>query len=146
MPPRFSASSFWNQQCEYDATLVLRRANDPPDTGWLELTMTVRRVSHSGSSGRVPPRLAPAVFDNLESRFGAPVLEAYGMTEAAHQMSSSPMPPGDRYPGTVGLPTGLDVAVMSDTDSGQFADTDLPGEVVIRGRAGHVGLPQQRRG
>ena len=132
MPPRFSASSFWNQRREYDATwysavptihqILLARADD--DNAPHESFGFIRSCSAA---------LAPAVFDNLESRFGAPVLEAYGMTEAAHQMSSSPMPPGDRYPGTVGLPTGLDVAVMSDTDSGQFADTDLPGEVVIRG-------------
>ena len=132
MPSRFSASSFWDQQREYDAT-------------WYSAVPTIHQILLARADDDGAPRksfrfirscsaaLAPAVFDNLESRFGAPVLEAYGMTEAAHQMSSSPMPPGDRYPGTVGLPTGLDVAVMSDTDSGQFAETDVPGEVVIRG-------------
>ena len=132
MPPRFSASSFWNQQREYDAT-------------WYSAVPTIHQILLTRAEDDSAPRksfrfirscsaaLAPTVFDDLESRFGAPVLEAYGMTEAAHQMSSSPMPPGDRYPGTVGLPTGLDVAVMSDTDSGQFAETDVPGEVVIRG-------------
>ena len=132
MPPRFSASSFWNQQREYDAT-------------WYSAVPTIHQILLARADDDGAPRksfrfirscsaaLAPTVFDDLESRFGAPVLEAYGMTEAAHQMSSSPMPPGDRYPGTVGLPTGLDVAVMSDTDSVQFAETDVPGEVVIRG-------------
>lgn len=132
MPPRFSASTFWDQQREYDATwfsavptihqILLTRADD--DDAPRESFRFIRSCSAA---------LAPTVFDDLESRFGAPVLEAYGMTEAAHQMSSSPMPPGDRYPGTVGLPTGLDVAVMSDADTGVFAETDAAGEVVIRG-------------
>jgi len=41
---------------------------------------------------------------NLEKRFGAPVLEAYGLTEAAHQVASNPLPPRPHKPGTsVGL-------------------------------------------
>ena len=39
---------------------------------------------------------------DLEAAFGAPVLEAYGMTEAAHQMASNPLPPAARKPGSVG--------------------------------------------
>ena len=42
--------------------------------------------------------LAPQVMHDLEAAFGAPVLEAYGMTEAAHQMASNPLPPGSRKP------------------------------------------------
>ncbi len=67
----------------------------------------------------------------LEARFGCPVLEAYGMTEAAHQMASNPLPPEPRRPGSVGRGTGVQVAVMDD------ASTLLPagsqGEVVIKG-------------
>ena len=37
----------------------------------------------------------------LAKAFGAPVLEAYGMTEAAHQMASNPLPPAVRKPGSV---------------------------------------------
>ena len=51
-------------------------------------------------------------MDELEAAFGAPVLEAYGMTEASHQMASNPLPPGarvvvvdDRKPG--GYPTAV---------------------------------------
>lgn len=132
MPHRFSASTFWEQQRDYAATwysavptihqILLTRADD--DDAPHKSFRFIRSCSAA---------LAPTVFSKLESRFGAPVLEAYGMTEAAHQMSSSPLPPGDRYPGTVGLPTGVEVAIMDDPATASFASTDQPGEVVIRG-------------
>ena len=75
--------------------------------------------------------LAPATLVKLEAMFGAPVIEAYGMTEAAHQMTSNPLPPGQRRPGSVGLPAGPEVAIM-DTDGGLLPGGDN-GEVVIRG-------------
>ena len=132
MPDRFSASAFWQQQRDHAATwysavptihqILLTRADD--DGAPSESFRFIRSCSAA---------LAPTVFSDLESRFGAPVLEAYGMTEAAHQMSSSPLPPGDRFPGTVGLPTGVEVAIMDDPATASFASTDQPGEVVIRG-------------
>ena len=75
--------------------------------------------------------LAPSVFDDLESRFGAPVLEAYGMTEASHQMASNHLPPGSRQPGTVGTGTGVEIAIMDDL--GSLMETGQTGEVVIKG-------------
>ena len=75
--------------------------------------------------------LPPQVMAELEDVFGAPVIEAYGMTEAAHQMASNPLPPRARKPGAVGIAAGPEVAIMDDTN------TILPqgevGEVVIRG-------------
>ena len=75
--------------------------------------------------------LAPSVFNDLESRFGAPVLEAYGMTEASHQMASNLLPPGNRQPGTVGIGTGVDIGIMD--DDGVLQEPGRTGEVVIRG-------------
>ena len=49
---------------------------------------------------------------DLEAAFGAPVLEAYGMTEAAHQMASNPLPPGARKPGSVGPGTDVRISIM----------------------------------
>jgi acyl-CoA synthetase (AMP-forming)/AMP-acid ligase II len=60
-----------------------------------------------------------------------PVIEAYGMTEAAHQVASNPLPPGVRKPGCVGLPAGPAVAVRE--QDGQFLGVGARGEVVIRG-------------
>jgi len=51
-------------------------------------------------------------MSELESAFGAPVIEAYGMTEAAHQIASNPRPPGVRKPGSVGRAVGCEVAVV----------------------------------
>ena len=67
----------------------------------------------------------------LEETIGAPVIEAYGMTEAAHQMASNPLPPGERRPGSVGRGTGVEIALLD--DSGAVTPSGGPGEVVIRG-------------
>src|SRR5215468_75763 len=59
--------------------------------------------------------LPPAVMAELEAVFGCPVIEAYGMTEASHQMASNPLPPLPRFAGSVGIASGPDVAIMDDT-------------------------------
>jgi acyl-CoA synthetase (AMP-forming)/AMP-acid ligase II len=71
------------------------------------------------------------VFRHLKERFGAPVLEAYGMTEAAHQMASNPLPPGTRKPGFVGKGTGMDIVILD--DQGHILAAGRQGEVSIRG-------------
>ena len=56
--------------------------------------------------------LPPPVMTALEETFGAPVIEAYAMTEAAHQMCSNPLPPAPRKAGFVGPAAGPEVAIM----------------------------------
>jgi len=75
--------------------------------------------------------LPAAVMMELEATFGTPVIEAYGMTEAAHQMACNPMPPRERKPGTVGVAAGPEIAIM--TASGTLLPAGEIGEVVIRG-------------
>ena len=75
--------------------------------------------------------LPPVVMERMEAVFGAPVLESYGMTEASHQMTSNPLPPGRRKPGSVGIGFGVDVGIMD--DNGQFLPNGVRGEVVVRG-------------
>ncbi len=75
--------------------------------------------------------LAPSVLRKLEAVFAAPVIEAYGMTEAAHQMASNPLPPGTRRPGTVGPAAGPEVAIMD--ERGTRLGPGECGEIVIRG-------------
>ena len=58
--------------------------------------------------------LPPQVMAELEGIFRCPVIESYGMTEAAHQMTSNPLPPGVRKPGSVGPAAVPEVAVMAD--------------------------------
>lgn len=91
------------------------------------------------SSSSALPR---TVLSGLEETFGVPVIEAYGMTEAAHQMASNPLPPRARKPGSVGLAAGPEVAIMNDV--GDLVAADVVGEVVIRGpnvTAGYVNNP-----
>jgi len=80
------------------------------------------------SSASLPPQVMAA----LEEKFGVPVLESYGMTEAAHQMASSPLPPQPRYAGSVGIAAGPEIAVMD--EAGHLLPPGGLGEVVIRGR------------
>ncbi|HEV7439278.1 MAG TPA: acyl--CoA ligase [Methylobacterium sp.] len=84
------------------------------------------RLIRSSSSS-----LPPQVMTALEEAFGAPVIEAYGMTEAAHQMASNPLPPRPHYPGCVGLAAGPEIAVV-DHDGEPLAPGET-GEIVIRG-------------
>ena len=84
------------------------------------------RLIRSSSSS-----LPPQVMAELEAAFGAPVIESYGMTEAAHQMTSNPLPPAPRKPGTVGVAAGPEVAIMD--DGGKMLSGGEIGEIVIRG-------------
>ena len=130
VPPRFSASQFWGLFRKHGASwysavptiheILLQRADTDgaPDHG--------ARFIRSCSAA-----LAPAVLANLEKRFGAPVLEAYGLTEAAHQVASNPLPPRPHKPGTVGFGTGVELAIIDQT--GRHLPPNHPGEVVVRG-------------
>jgi acyl-CoA synthetase (AMP-forming)/AMP-acid ligase II len=67
------------------------------------------------------------VLEGLRDLFGVPVIEAYGMTEASHQMTANPLPPRSAKPGSVGIATGIEVAILDDRHRA------LPAEVAIRG-------------
>lgn len=96
------------------------------------------RLIRSSSSA-----LPPKVMAELEQTFGVPVIESYGMTEAAHQMASNPLPPAVRKPGSVGLPAGPEMAIMD--EEGQLLPAGATGEIVIRGTnvtGGYANNPQ----
>ena len=75
--------------------------------------------------------LPPQVMAELEAAFDCPVIEAYGMTEASHQMASNALPPGKRKPGAVGLAAGPKIAIMD--DAGHMLPQGTIGEVVRQG-------------
>jgi oxalate---CoA ligase len=79
------------------------------------------------SSSSIPPQ----VIAELEAVFNAPLIESYGMTEAAHQMASNPLPPAMRKPGTVGVAAGPQVAIMD--VEGNLLPAGSTGEIVIQG-------------
>jgi len=94
------------------------------------------------SSAALPPR----VMRELENVLDAPVIEAYGMTEAAHQITSNPLPPGQRKLGSVGLVAGVEVAVMN--GEGSFVPAGQVGEIVIRGASvmsGYANKPEPNK-
>jgi acyl-CoA synthetase (AMP-forming)/AMP-acid ligase II/thioesterase domain-containing protein len=87
--------------------------------------------------------LPRSVMEELESFFGVPVVEAYGMTEASHQIAVNPLPPNRRKPGSVGLASGVEVSIMSEGD--EMLPAGELGEVVIRGPTvtkGYEGNPE----
>ncbi|MDA0322655.1 MAG: acyl--CoA ligase [Verrucomicrobia bacterium] len=96
------------------------------------------RLIRSSSSA-----LPPQVMSDLERTFGVPVIESYGMTEAAHQMTSNPLPPAVRKPGSVGLPAGPEIGIMD--EHGNSLAPGGAGEIVIRGpgvTTGYIGNPE----
>ena len=133
VPPKFDALTFWPMLHDHRATwysavptmhqmlLMRNRGERPPGADRL-------RFIRSSSSA-----LSPETMTQLESRFGAPVLEAYGMTEASHQMASNPLPPAPRRAGTVGVGTGVRLGIMDDSGALLSDGRGDSGEVVIRG-------------
>ncbi len=77
--------------------------------------------------------LPPQVLHELEQTFGVPVVEAYAMTEASHQMTCNQLPPGVRKPGTVGCAAGPEVAIMDESTPDLLPQGET-GEIVIRGK------------
>ncbi|PQM61676.1 MAG: AMP-dependent synthetase [Rhodobacteraceae bacterium] len=75
--------------------------------------------------------LPVSVLGELEATFKCPVIEAYGMTEAAHQMASNPLPPFKRKPGTVGIAAGPSIEILS--NDGKILSANKIGEIVIKG-------------
>lgn len=69
----------------------------------------------------------------METVFGIPVVEAYGMTEASHQIAINPLPPHPRKPGSVGRPTGVQVCIIPPEQANTTGISR--GEIAIRGKS-----------
>jgi acyl-CoA synthetase (AMP-forming)/AMP-acid ligase II len=131
VPGKFSPLSFWRIVRENRVT-------------WYSAVPTIHQLLLSRSGGERPAgaeglrfirscsaSLSPEMMLALEGAFGVPVLEAYGMTEASHQMCSNPLPPNARKPGSVGPGTGVGVSIMD--AKGKHLAPGERGEVVIQG-------------
>ena len=128
IPPRFSATDFWSDFTAHRAT-------------WYTAVPTIHQILLKSPTPHPLPAirfirscsspLSPTVLHELEATFRAPVLEAYAMTEAAHQMTSSPLPPGKRIPGSVGLGQGVLVRILD--GAGKEVRRGMEAEICIRG-------------
>jgi oxalate---CoA ligase len=130
--PGFNALKFyaWLRQCDptwYSAVPTMHQAilGRAKNNREIIASSSLRLIRSSSSS------LPPQVMRDLEQTFGVPVLEAYAMTEASHQMTCNPLPPQQRKPGTVGLAAGPEVAIIN--EQGELVPAGSIGEVVIRG-------------
>jgi|SoiMethySBSTD1v2_1073268.scaffolds.fasta_scaffold00073_5 acyl-CoA synthetase (AMP-forming)/AMP-acid ligase II len=132
VPAKFSPLSFWRVARDAGATwysavptihqLLLARAEPGSKPPGAEKLRFIRSCSAA---------LPPQVMHDLEAAFGAPVLEAYGMTEAAHQMASNPLPPSARKPGSVGQGTNVGISIRD--ENGNVLPSGARGEVCISG-------------
>lgn len=130
--PGFYAPKFfrWLDECDptwYTAVPTMHQAILARAAAHSEQLRRSRLRFIRSSSSALPA----AVMEELERIFKVPVIEAYGMTEASHQMTSNPLPPSERKPGSVGIPSGTEVAIMG--DSGDFLRAGEAGEILIRG-------------
>jgi acyl-CoA synthetase (AMP-forming)/AMP-acid ligase II len=129
--PGFGPSAFWDEVARHGVTWytavptihsrLLTRALEGPAPGARRLRF-VRSCSAP---------LRPALWQRYEDAIGVPLVEAYGMTEAAHQMASNPLPPGERRPGTVGRATGVELAALD--EDWRRVPPGRQGEVSVRG-------------
>jgi acyl-CoA synthetase (AMP-forming)/AMP-acid ligase II len=74
--------------------------------------------------------LPPIIIEQMEATLNAPVVESYSMTEASHLMTTNPLPPKVRKPGTVGYGFGVEVGIM-DSEGNLLSQGSL-GEVVVK--------------
>jgi len=104
--------------------VVLQRAGAHRE----ELATRRLRLIRSSSA-----QLPDSVMEGMEAMFGAPMIQAYGMTEGAHQLASNLPPPGVRKPGSVGPGGRVSITVLD------AAGNELPpratGEVSVRGKS-----------
>ncbi len=133
VPGKFNPLSFWRTAKDYGVTWY----SAVPTIHQLLLARADAKAGRAAGAGRLrfirscSAALPPQVMRDLEDAFGAPVLEAYGMTEAAHQMASNPLPPGERRGGSVGVGTNVRISIMD--AQGTHLAAGEHGEVVIQG-------------
>jgi acyl-CoA synthetase (AMP-forming)/AMP-acid ligase II len=130
VPAKFNALSFWRTVKEHQVTWY----SGVPTMHQLLLARTHQKPVEAASlrfirSCSAP--LSPDLMQKIEGLLHVPLVEAYGMTEAAHQMSSNPLPPRHRKAGSVGVGTGIRISVMD--KEGHHLGTNQRGEVVIQG-------------
>jgi acyl-CoA synthetase (AMP-forming)/AMP-acid ligase II len=130
VPTKFNALSFWRTVAEHKVTWY----SGVPTMHQLLLARTRQKPAEADSLRFIRSCSAPfsaGLIHSIEQLFGVPFVEAYGMTEAAHQMTSNPLPPRHRKAGSVGVGAGLRISIMD--KAGTHLGTNQRGEVAIQG-------------
>ncbi|WP_329172274.1 non-ribosomal peptide synthetase [Streptomyces sp. NBC_01477] len=130
-PPGFDAAAFpgWLRSFEptwYTAVPAIHQAVAGTLANRQDAPARPLRFVRSASAP-LPARLR----DSLERATGAPVIDSYGMTEACSIITSNPLPPAERKPGSVGVSIGNELAVRG--EDGKFLAPGETGEIVLRG-------------
>jgi acyl-CoA synthetase (AMP-forming)/AMP-acid ligase II len=130
VPTKFNALSFWRTVREHRVTWY----SGVPSMHQVLLTRAHQKPAEAASLRFIRSCSAPlssGLIHKIEALFGVPFVEAYGMTEAAHQMTSNPLPPRHRKAGSVGVGAGLRISIMD--KQGNHLGTNQRGEVAIQG-------------
>ncbi|MGA8503157.1 MAG: acyl--CoA ligase [Candidatus Sulfotelmatobacter sp.] len=130
VPTKFNALSFWRTVREHRVTWY----SGVPTMHQLLMARTHHKPAEADSLRFIRSCSAPLsseLIHKIEEVFGVPFVEAYGMTEASHQMTSNPLPPRHRKAGSVGVGAGLRISIMDKV--GNHLGTNQRGEVVIQG-------------
>ncbi|AJE04769.1 AMP-binding protein [Geobacter pickeringii] len=130
VPDRFRSDTFWELVARYGVTwfsgvptilsLLLSRPDPPAET------LRTLRFARSASAS-----LPVAVLDEFERRFGVPVIESYGISEASAQVTTNPLPPQPHKVGSAGLPVGNVIAILG--ENGAPLPVGKTGEVGVAG-------------
>ncbi len=134
LPHRFSVSHFWrwvlDHRCTWFSvvpTIIAYLLHEQADLD--ARARTALQAVRFGRSASAP--LPPALHEQFESRFGIPIVETMGITEAAAQILTNPLPPTPCKIGSPGLPYGNEVIVAGDNDV--ELDPNEQGEILVRG-------------
>jgi acyl-CoA synthetase (AMP-forming)/AMP-acid ligase II len=125
---RFSRRGFW-------------AAIEDKQVTWINAVPAIITVLAAGPAAAPSPGLvrfvrsasaplSPSVLRRFERAFGIPVVETYGMTEAASMITANPLH-GPRKAGSAGLPAGAEVRIVQ---RGLLCRPGTVGRVQIRGR------------
>jgi Acyl-CoA synthetases (AMP-forming)/AMP-acid ligases II len=153
--PRFSRRQFWSWIERYQIT-------------WASLVPTIVSILLNSESPVVVPSslrfvrtgsaaLPAADLQAFEARFGVPVIETYGLTEAASQIVANPLPPEAHKPGSAGRPVGVALRIcrprqgyadqaLHDVATGEDGEICVSGPSVIHAYQDNAGATAFQQG
>ncbi len=129
VPHKFSVNSFWKIiakfKCSWFSAVptqfsyILNYEETPEDISSL-------RFARSASAP-----LSPDIHKKFEKRFGIPIIETMGLTETGSQITTNPMPPGQRKIGSPGKAYGNQI--MIGDDQFEALPAGETGEILVKG-------------